>query len=164
MIPQAIKWAKHNTEKEKVEATFRLGSVIKLSAFKDNFFDLVFDGECLWMVTGEDREKCFESVLRTLKPAGVFYAQAKLSDPAFKERYDISPDVWFDPVTRIYPPYRLPMYQFSTEDGFLKEIVSAGFEVLRTGQIVFDDSDNTAEDATLPFACGGMFIEARKPG
>ena len=164
MIPQAIKWAKHNAAKENVEATFRLGCVTELSAFGDSFFDLIFDGDCLWMVTGEDREKCFESVLRTLKPAGVFYAQAKLADPAFKERYNVSPDIWFDPVTGIYHTNSLPMYQFSAEAGFRKEIDSAGFELLRTGPIVFEDSDKTDKDDKLPFACGGMFIEARKPG
>jgi len=162
MIPEAIAWARQKATDQGVVADFRVECVTELSSFEDESLDLIFDGDCLWMVLGEDREKCFTNVFRALKPEGVFFAQAHLADPRFTERYDIVPGAWFDPTTGISTVKDLPMYQFSTEADFRREIEKAGFTILRSGPIEVQPTSETGQDDDMPFASGSVCIEARR--
>ncbi len=159
IVPEAIEWAKTKAEDAGVHASFHTGTVALLEPFQDEFFDVVFDGDCLWMVLGEERPACFRNVYRVLKPGGVFFAQSHIVDQTFRERHVVAPGAYIDPVTLQSTVKDTPMYQYCREDAFLSEIQTAGFEVLhhRMGQL--DDMDKD----TPSFYKGVMFVEAGKP-
>ena len=159
IVPEAVEWAKANAEKAGVHACFHAGTVALLQPFQDDFFDVVFDGDCLWMVLGNERPNCFLNVFRVLKPGAVFFAQAHIVTNTFKERYVIAPGASIDPVTLLSTVNDTPIYQYSREDAFLSEIRTAGFEVhhYRTGDLDSRDKDMP------PFYKGVMFVDAGKP-
>jgi len=161
IVPEAIAWAEQKAEELRATADFRLESVTDLASFADGTFDLVFDGDCLWMVIGEDRAKCFANVFRTLKPGGILYAQAHLADPQFTDRWELGPSSWFDPVTRVTTAADMPMYQFCVETEFHHELERAGLDILRQGTVTMEAG--AIERDRWPFAAGTVFAEARKP-
>jgi len=161
--PEGIKWAKENAQRRHLEAHFRVGSVIDLQPFEDEFFDMVFDGDCLWMVLGADRPACFASIFRKLKPGGIVYAQAHVVRDGFRKRYDIAPGAYFDPVRLVSTIRDVPIYQFSTESGFRKEIEDAEFEILCSGNVDYDQEADSAAGDHMPFLAGSVFVDARKP-
>ena len=92
---QAIDWAKDIARRRNVSAHFNVANITDLKPFQDNFFDVIFDGDCLWMILGADRAACFSSVFRKLKSGGILYAQAHLvkvgfASTAISLRADIS--------------------------------------------------------------------------
>ena len=70
----AIKKAKKRLKKENLKATLILGDVINIP-FKDNFFDLVFDIECLYSNSYLETKKILREVHRVLSPDGLFYSK-----------------------------------------------------------------------------------------
>jgi len=151
-----IAWANDNAGERGLKAHFCVGSVVTMEPYEDAFFDLVFDGDCLWMVIGDQRGYCFSSIYRVLKPGGILYARAHLVNEDFRERYQLSPTSYFDPVKRYTTMDEVPMYWFSRETEFIQEVQDAGFQVM----------DSVREDSSAdeqPFVIGGMYIEARKP-
>jgi SAM-dependent methyltransferase len=158
IVPEAIDWAKANAEKARLNARFHAGAVVLLEPFEEKSFDIVFDGDCLWMILGEDRPKCFQNVFRVLKPGGIFFAQAHLVTDAIKTRHALASNALIDPTTLVSTVMGTPMYQFSLEDDFLAELRVAGFEI-RHHRI--GDLDNRKLD--VPFYRGTMFVEAERP-
>lgn len=159
---KAIEWAKDNARQQKSQAHFIVGSVTDLQPFRDDFFDMVFDGDCLWMVLGADRHACFSSVFRKLKPKGLFYALAHIVKDEYDMRNDIDSEVHFDPVRLTSSIRGVPMYQFSTESIFRKEIENAGFEILRCAPLENGPIDDKSKNE-MPFVSGSISVEARKP-
>ncbi len=158
----AIAWAKDNGGKQNVSAHFSVGNVTDLQPFPDDFFDAVIDGDCLWMVLGAERTACFASVLRKLKPGGIFQAHAILVKDGVHEPVEIAPGAIFDPVRLVTTVRHVPMYQFSRRSGFLKEVEDAGFEILRTAPLEFGLCEsNPGND--WPFVEGSIVAELRKP-
>jgi SAM-dependent methyltransferase len=159
IVPEAIEWAKSKADEEGEKACFHAGSVASLEPFGNDFFDVVFDGDCLWMVLGEDRARCFASVLRTLRPGGYFFAKAHVVSDKFTERYDVAPGAWIDPETLLSTVKDVPMYQYSKKEGFLSEIRDAGFEICRHWMGDLDEQS----DEDPAFYEGVLFVEAQKP-
>ena len=124
---EAIAWAQERMEASKASADFRVGNVVDLASYPDDFFDLVFDGECLHCVIGADREACLANVFRVLKRGGLFYIQGNCMDETLKERLDLSPDVYFDPQSQCLLRNGIPYYYLSREEEILEEIQEAGF-------------------------------------
>jgi SAM-dependent methyltransferase len=56
IAPPAIAWAKENARHQNACAQFSVCSGTDLRLVQDDFFDLVLDGHCLWMVLGADRQ------------------------------------------------------------------------------------------------------------
>jgi len=156
VVPQAIEWAREKMRESNLLADFRAGSVADLSPYPDDFFDVVYDGDCLWMVIGPDRKACMAGVFRILKPGGLFFARAHLVNDRITERFHITPNVYFDPVRRVSTMDEVPMYYFSKEDEFRSEITEAGF-VIR----LFETTPAEGQDE--PFMAGDMSVDAVKP-
>ncbi len=159
---KAIEWTMDSAVERRLSAHFSVGSVTDLKPFQSEFFDLVFDGDCLWMVLEPDRAPCFASVFHKLKPGGIFYAQAHAVRGDSCERCEIAPGAYFDPVRLISTVRHVPMYQYSTKDGFLKEIEDAGFEILRTAASECERRGRKAGNE-WPFVMDRIFVEARRP-
>jgi ubiquinone/menaquinone biosynthesis C-methylase UbiE len=113
IAPEAIDWARSDAEKEGVKAVFTKGDVVSLVPYDDDFFDVVFDGDCLWMVIGDDRPERLANVFRILKPGGIFFAQAHIMCGEFKDSYEAGPGVIVDSVTFTSSVENIPMYQYS---------------------------------------------------
>jgi len=159
VVPEAIEWANANADREGVKATFYLGTVARLDPFEPDVFDVVFDGDCLWMVLAEDRQRCFANVHRVLKPGGIFLAKAHIVSNEFSSRHDIAQGVWIDPTTLQSTVNGVPMYQYSREDEFLAELMDTGLEVCEHR----NESPDDADDQLPPFCRGVVVAEARKP-
>jgi len=159
VAPDAIDWANANAKREGVNATFYVGTVAQLEPFDADVFDVVFDGDCLWMVLGEDRRRCFANMFRVLKPGGVFLAKAHIMTCEFTERYNIASGVWIDPTTLQSTVNGVPMYQYSRQEDFLAELVRAGLEVCECRNKPPDGGDHQHP----PFYGGVAIAEGRKP-
>ena len=155
VVPQAIEWAREKMGQSSLRADFRVGNVTDLSSYPDDFFDLVYDGDCLWMVIGADRRPCLRAVFRILRPGGVFFARAHLVNEQVKERHYVTPHVYFDPERRVSTIDDVPMYYFSSESEFKREVMEAGFEIRRLEKTPRKEGDD-------PFVAGGMFLDAVK--
>lgn len=70
----AIKKAKTRLKKENLKAKLILGDITNLP-FKDNFFDLVFDVECLYSNSLSETKKILKEAYRVLSPKGLFYSK-----------------------------------------------------------------------------------------
>lgn len=158
IVPEAIAWAKRQAEEQGLETDFRVGNVVTLSSFSDNFFDLVFDANCLFMIMGKERETCVANVWRVLKRGGVFYAEAHLLNEAITKRAIFSGQDYFDPEGQYSTAQGHPMYYYSREEEFVELIEGAGFRILRRGK---EGPYPTHRD--MPFCAGGMWVEATKP-
>jgi len=125
----AIEWARENERRSAVTADFRLGSVAELESYPADFFDIIYDGDCLFMVLSPDRPTCFRNIYRVAKLGGFFRARAHLAKPHVTGRCHIQSDRYYDPETRRVVVDGVPIYQYSTHDGFVGEIEESGFRV-----------------------------------
>lgn len=73
IAPSAIDWAREKAVTRGLQANFRVGSVLELSAFQDGYFDLVLDGYCFHCIIGPDRARFLASAMRVLKPGAVLH-------------------------------------------------------------------------------------------
>ncbi len=156
--PDAIAWAEEISRRAGVTADFRLGSVLALDReYPAAFFDIVYDGDCLFMVLRRDRPKCLSGILRVLRPGGYFRARAHLARPEVTERRQLKPDRYYDPETRTVVVDSIPLYQYSLRDEFLREIEDAGFEV--ANEEVYDP-----QPGGHPALEAFMWVDAVRPG
>jgi len=141
IVPEAISWAEEKKKSSSLNADFRVGSIIDLASYEDDFFDFIFDGETLHCIIGsDDRAKCFASIYRVLKGGGIFHAKANCMREEIKERFNLSDDCYFDPETQCLMHGEVAMYYLSRESEFMKELKEAGFTVLESERITdFDD-------------------------
>ncbi len=158
IVPEAIEWAKRQANEQKIVADFRVGSVVTLSGFSDEFFDLVFDANCLFMIMGKDRAACVASVWRALKRGGIFYGEAHLLNEAITRRMIFNGQDYFDPEGQYSTVQGHPLYYYSREQEFVDLIEGTGFRILRRGK-----EGPYPTHQNMPFCAGGMWIEATKP-
>ncbi len=154
---EAVAWANAKNAAEKTLAEFQIGDITSLAAFQADFFDVVYDGGVLYMITNQDdRRNCFANIARILKPGGFLYATAHLANIGFHERFEMAPDSWYDPEGRFTTISGEPAYYFSTEDEFCSEIGKAG--------LIFVRIKSYAEvHADRPFHAGEVLADARRP-
>ena len=157
LVPEAIDWARQQAKEQRLEAQFAVGSVVPLEPYADNFFDLVFDANCLFMIIGYDRARCVANVHRVLKPGGIFYAEAHLVNEQIKERFVFAGNEFFDPQGQYSTCQGQPMYYYSREREFTDLIEGAGFRILRQGK-----EPPSAAHEDMPFGAGSMWMEAIK--
>ncbi len=132
IVPEAIEWANQNSRERQIPPRFTVGSVVTLSPYADGFFNLVFDANCLFMITGkEDRKECVRNVFRVLAKGGLFYAEAHLVNEDIKTRTKYVGDDYFDPQGQYSTAQGQPMYYYSREQEFIDLIEGAGFQIIR---------------------------------
>ena len=155
--PDAIAWAKRNARESEGTADFRVGSVLDLpKEYEAGLFDIVYDGDCLFMVLRPDRPTCLSGILHILKPGGYFRARAHLGRPEITDRLQFKPDRYWDPATRTVVVDGVPIYQYSSREEFSQEIRGAGFEV--TNEEVY-----TPQPDDHPVLEAMMWADAFKP-
>lgn len=154
---EAIAWALKKAALEKVHADFLVGDITALDSYAPSFFDVVYDGGVLYMITDRDeRVNCFKNIARVLKPRGLLYATAHLANSNFNKWHDLAAGSWYDPRRRYSTVGGEPAYYFSNEDEFRGEIEGAGLNLLRMEKV-------SKTDAERPFHAGDMFADACKP-
>lgn len=158
IVLEAIDWANTNATNTGVNAHFHTGTAVLLEPFEEQSFDIVFDGDCLWMILAEDRPTCLQNVFRVLKPGGVFFAQAHLVTDAIKTPHPSASNELVDPTTLVSALMDTPMYQYSLESDFLAELQLAGFEIRH-----HQSGDLGSQKLDVPFYRGAMFVEAQRP-
>lgn len=129
IVPESISWAKEKIALSNTTADFRIGNVVDLKCYSDNYFDFIFDGETLHCIISSDRKRCLANVFRVLKQGGYFLAGANLVNTAFITYPDLDEECYFDPETRCLYHNNVPYYYLSEEQEFLSEIREAGFQI-----------------------------------
>ncbi len=122
-----------------MEADFRVGNVLDLRGYSDDFFDFLLDGYCLHCIIGEDRKAFLASACRVLKKGGFFHIGTMCNEPGMVEG--------FDPKSRctIHGGDIASRYIGLSED-ILKEIRDAGFTVMDWEIIRSEDKDILQEE------------------
>jgi 2-polyprenyl-3-methyl-5-hydroxy-6-metoxy-1,4-benzoquinol methylase len=125
IAPTAIEWAKEKIKNQNIEADFRIGNVLDLKEFEDNFFDLVLDGHCFHCIIGEDREDFLRNALRVLKPDGIFIVSTMCGDVTHKEMKK-----YFDTESRCLVYGDLATRYIGLPEDIIGEIRTAGFNIV----------------------------------
>lgn len=151
IAPTAIAWAKEKAKKHKLKANFRIGSVLDLKGFKDNFFDFVLDGHCFHCIIGKDRKAFLKSAFRVLKPGGFFRIHTMCGE--------VTNDEWkkdFDLESRCIVIKDIARRYIGLADEILAEIKKAGFEIKYWRVLYRKDKfeqDDMLVDAIKPCIC-----------
>ncbi len=122
--PTAIDWARKKAATANIDADFHVGSVLDLSPFADETFDLVVDGHCYHCIIGEDRKTFLAEAKRVLKPGGYLLIDTMCGPvlPGLVNGYDESSKIAI--VNGIATRY------FGLPDEIEAEITDAGFRIL----------------------------------
>jgi ubiquinone/menaquinone biosynthesis C-methylase UbiE len=72
---EALKIAKKRMKSESLNANFHCGDILNLP-YKNNYFDLVIDVECLYSNNLFDTKLILSEINRVLKPKGLFFSQS----------------------------------------------------------------------------------------
>lgn len=131
LVPEAIDWAQERATAAAASADFRVGDIADMSGFPDNFFDIIFDGDCFHTITGSTRAACFAEVSRGLRPGGIFITGSNARNTEVTER-DVASDGinYFDPATRCVFVEGRREYILLTEQESCEEVTSAGLQVV----------------------------------
>lgn len=122
----AIAWAIEKAKIYNLKADFRVGDVLNLKGYNDEYFDLVIDGSCLHCIIGKDRNLCLNSVYRVLKPGGFFHVRTWCGEIKDEETRKT-----FDPVSRCLIRQGDIAYRYiGLAEDILDEIRTAGFDIL----------------------------------
>jgi SAM-dependent methyltransferase len=70
----AIEYSRNILMREGLQANLRIGDVMKLP-YEDNFFDAVFDIECIYANSMKDSRTILQEIKRVLKIEGQFFSQ-----------------------------------------------------------------------------------------
>lgn len=125
IAPTAIEWVQEQAQERQLQIDFRVGNVLNLKDYPDNFFDLVLDGHCFHCIIGTDRPLFLASALRVLKPGGFFYTDnmcGEIRDPEIR--------TYFDPTTRCLVKYGIVSRYIGVVEDIVDEIRHAGFHLL----------------------------------
>ena len=129
----AIEWAKDNAKKAVKTIDFRVVDVVNLSCFSNASFDVLYDGNCLHCLIGENRTLALAEWKRVLKPEGLLFISslcAANEDVAFPNE--------FDSVSRVLSDCGAP-YRFIPTPEFIElELRTAGFRIAKS--VVRSDS------------------------
>jgi ubiquinone/menaquinone biosynthesis C-methylase UbiE len=153
---EAVAWAQERMRNSETNVDLRVGNIVDLASYSDDFFDFVFDGECLHCVIGQDRETCLANVFRVLKRGGLFYVQGTCVNKTLKESVNISQGVYFDQQNQCLVRNGIPYYYLSREEELLGEIQKAGFRIAYREKV-----PKTSEHES--FQSGGLLVNAVKP-
>ena len=156
IVPEAIQWAQEKMALSNITADFKIGDIVGLNCYSDDYFDFIFDGEALHCIIDSDRKKCLADIFRVLKRGGYFLAGANLVNTTFTTSPDLDNESYFDPKTRCLYHKDVPYYYLSEEQEFLSEVQEAGFQIKhleKTPQILKD----------TPFLAGWLWVDAVKP-
>ncbi len=122
----AIEWAKDNAKKTSKAIDFRVADVMDLSCFKSENFDVLYDGNCLHCIIGENRSIALAEWKRVLKPEGILFVSslfAPSEDPSFPKE--------FDSISRVLSESGAPYRYIPTPEGIESELQEAGFRIAR---------------------------------
>jgi len=144
--PTAIAWAQEKAGERNIKADFRVGSVLDLKDFPDDFFDFVLDGYCFHCIIGEDRKLFLASARRVLKPGGFFHVVTMCGEIP----EDLKKD--FDPESRCLIQNEIATRYIGLPEDILDEIRYADFHILhwevKTSKDK-KDNDGLSVDATI---------------
>ncbi len=154
----AIQWANKQAQQLHVQAHFSVGNVVTLAPYADCHFDFVFDGDCLLMTIGTDREPCVRNVFRVLKRNGVFLAKAHLLNENIKGRLSLGGCDYFDAVGHFSTVQGQPMYYYSRQEEFLSLLQESGFRIVCSKM-----EPLPVTDEKMPFWAGDITVKAVKP-
>jgi len=146
--PTAVAWANDRAAALNLQADFRVDNVVHLASLNDDSFDVVVDGHCLHCIIGEDRARCLQSVLRVLKPGGVFLVLTMSGEVLGPKML-----ATFDPITKVTLYQGRPTRFVGSVDGIVAEVAQAGFVVEYVNVIARKDADDL----------DNLVICARKP-
>ncbi len=156
LVPEAIRWAKEKMASANTTADFKIGNVVELDDYPDNYFDFIFDGETLHCIIGADRKKCLANIFHILKQGGYFLGGANLFNTKFTSPPDLNKQSYFDPKTHCLYHDNVPYYYLSEEQDFLSEVQRAGFQIK-----YFERTPKIPEHA--PIHNGWLWVDAVKP-
>lgn len=145
IAPTAIDWATERAITHGVKALFRVDNVLELATCADACMDAVVDGHCLHCIIGGDRDRCLTSVLRVLKPGGVFVVLTMCGDVTNSDTLKT-----FDAATRTTVQAGRPTRYIGDADSIVAEVAAAGFEI-RKAQ-VFGRKDGNDQDDLVVYA------------
>ena len=132
IVPEAIQWAKQKAADEAITADFYLGDLSHMTMFGSNFFDLIFDADCLQMIVDESRSQCLGEILRILKPGGIFIAGGNVRDEGVSEKVEFAGGkCYFDPQRKSIFVQGEQRYLLLTERELCDEFQTAGFNIIR---------------------------------
>ena len=143
--PTAVEWGMEHGEAAGVTADLRSGDVRQLP-WEDASFDVVRDGHLLHCIIGHDRAVVLGEVMRVLRTGGVFAVFTMCGDKG------LPPEQW-NPATRLCMHQGVATRYIGLVPDIEKEIVDAGFEVLRSQVFPDEDPEGTEE----------LVVVARKP-
>ena len=123
--PNAIEWAKEKAVAQNLKADFRVGSVLELESFPDDFFDFVLDAHCFHCIIGDDRQKFLTEALRVLKPDGFFFSETMCGEVRSEE---MKKD--FDTESRCLLTKDTAVRYIGMPEDILEEIKNVGFKIL----------------------------------
>ena len=154
---EAIAWAKENVCQSGVVADIREGNVTDLDQeYPADFFDMAYDGDCLFMVLRPDRFKCLSNIFHILRPGGYLRARAHIARSEVSERLHFKPDRYYDPTTKSVVVDDVPVYQYSLRAEFVNEIEKVGFRVI-------NEEVYTPHPDEHPVLAAMMWVDALKP-
>ncbi len=120
----AILWATENAKSASKDIDFRVADVSDLSHFKDETFDVLYDGNCLHCVLGEKRAVALTEWNRILKPTGLLFISS-LCAPAESRSFPKE----FDCSTRLLTESGVPYRFIPTLEQIECELRNAGFRI-----------------------------------
>jgi len=135
--PTAIDWAKEKAADLNLKADFRVGSVLDLSEFPDDYFDFILDGHCLHCIIGDDRQKFLTEALRVLKPNSFFFSETMCGEMRDPEAIKL-----FDPVSKCMIRNGIAGRYIGLAEDILIEFKEAGFKILFSEVISDELQDN----------------------
>ncbi|MGZ3770826.1 MAG: class I SAM-dependent methyltransferase [Bdellovibrio sp.] len=120
----AIEWAKENSKQISQNIDFKVADVADLSAFSDESFDVLYDGNCLHCILGERRSIALAEWKRVLKRNGILFISSLCAE-ATSETFPKE----FDTATRVLTESGLPYRFIPTPETIELELSSAGFGI-----------------------------------
>jgi len=135
LAPEGIDWAQDRAKGINCSAKFIVGDLADMSGFDSDYFDVVFDADCIHMIIGSKRQDTFAEVYRTTKPGGLFIAGGNVgyANIQMKVKSGQEKRLFFDTDNQCFilngdPKYNLK-YIHRTEKELAKEIEYAGFRI-----------------------------------
>lgn len=126
IAPTAIAWATEKATQQATTVNFTIGNVLDLSAYSDQFFQLVIDGLCLHCIIGSDRQRCLANIYRILEPGGCFFVQTmcgEVNDNQTTHHH-------FDPISRcLVNPEGIAIRYIGMPDAIVSEMSAVGFQI-----------------------------------
>ena len=147
IAPTAIEWAQQKAKERRIKADFRVGNVLDLCNYPDDFFDFVLDGFCFHCIIGEDRKAFLASARRVLKVGALFHLTTmcgEITSDEASQRFDLKSRCMINEEG-------VAVRYVGLANDILAEISEAGFLILdwkvepRRGE---DDMDDLLVDVT----------------